>query len=734
LQFVKVFHQLSETKNYKSNHQQVVTVNIMTFSNRQTCAFNSLIVFLKEHGTKKAAIKWTLIICLALPLVFTLSSSVALAQSATPTPQPGAPQQVRGLGDIAIRFVPAVKRVVEGAMLRRYTFLATIFAQLVMLAALLKLQAEKPGATRDFFAQCARFIVILPLLLLGPWLISYLYSLGYQMVVPLRTPLRAAVQEFDDSYTRFTLGIFTATDRGGVYQPMPTGIDGIVGVLSDHESAVKSVDQLIDSSKWDMTKLFTCLNIARGIMSFGEFVLIVLTGFLMIAFRLAVPWMIALSLDKSLAQEVSYKFARGVIVYTLVFPIVAHILEIIAFKIGALGMAIYDGTPMYNVDPQTAAIIARPDVDPTFCFGIAVFMMAVAALCLIAAPVLSWKIAFGQTFEGVATVASGWMAAIVGSGINFASARVGASMNNMAERLQVEASATGGLTTARADYNATTMSNAAGLHNQLGQISAGRAGTVMTYSAAAQREQTNLLAAYRNSVANVQINKGAQFGMIAADQGQSNRNVSNQTGREQGQILLNQETATNTNDQSWWTWGTEAIGGVAGAVGTEGQGTMSGTSVGSLASRPGAIMTDKVNIETQTMGGIGLSSQNLSRTVDSNRGYAEDRQEVETTRASQTETALGAQYGTQSAAIGTWNAQVNAAADVQAQMSGRAAAESTTMLNEGAHTKLVGAEASIAGVRAAGLQAAEWHRMAQIISQVSHDMTRRIEEMGQYRF
>ena len=256
----------------------------------------------------------------------------------------------------------------------------------------------------------------------------------------------------------------------------------------------------------------------------------------------------------------------------------------------------------------------------------------------------------------------------------------------------------------------------------------------MTYSAAAQREQTNLLAAYRNSVANVQINKGAQFGMIAADQGQSNRNVSNQTGREQGQILLNQETATNTNDQSWWTWGTEAIGGVAGAVGTEGQGTMSGTSVGSLASRPGAIMTDKVNIETQTMGGIGLSSQNLSRTVDSNRGYAEDRQDVETTRASQTETALGAQYGTQSAAIGTWNAQVNAAADVQAQMSGRAAAESTTMLNEGAHTKLIGAETSIAGVRAAGLQAAEWHRMAQIISQVSHDMTRRIEEMGQYRF
>jgi hypothetical protein len=56
------------------------------------------------------------------------------------------------------------------------------------------------------------------------------------------------------------------------------------------------------------------------------------------------------------------------------------------------------------------------------------------------------------------------------------------------------------------------------------------------------------------------------------------------------------------------------------------------------------------------------------------------------------------------------------------------------MLDEGARIKLDGAEDSIARVRASGLQAAEWHRMAQIIGQVSHDITRRIEEMGQYHF
>lgn len=705
----------------------------MTYTNKVEFAFNARFTSLAQHITLKPLMRWTLILSLALPLLLTIFADSSLAQSSSPTPTAGAPQQVRDLSDIAIRFVPAVKRVVEGAMLRRYTFLATVVAQLIMLASLIKLQAEKSGATRDFFGQCGRFIIILPLITLGPWLISYFYTLGGQLVFPLRVPLREAAIEFDHSYYRFTMGMFTTTDRGGVYTPMPTGVGGIVGVLSDRESSVKTIDQMLDPARWDMTKLFTFLNISRGILSFGSFVLIVLTGFLMIGFRLAVPWMIAMSLDKSLAHEVSYKFARGVVVFTLVFPIVAHILMIIAYKIGTLGMAIYDGTPMYNIDPQTAQLIARPDVDPTFCFGVAVFMMAVASLCFVAAPVLSWKIAFGQTFEGIATVASGWMAAIVGSGINFVSARVGASLNNMAERLQVETSAAAGLITARADYGATTKINAAGLHNQLGQIAASRTGAILSNNAAAQKEQTNLLAAYRNSIANVQISKNAQVGIIEADRAQATRGVSNQTAREQSQLLLNQQTGMNTNDQSWWTWGTESAGAVAGASGN-GPGTTGGATAGRLAARPGEIVTDQVNIETQTMGGLSITGDYLGRTVESNRTYAQDRQEVEETRASQLEGAYGAQYQAQSGAVGTWNAQVNNAADVQARMSGTAARESTTMLDEAAKIKLTGAETSIEKVRAAGLQAAEWHRMAQIIGQVTHDMTRRIEEMGQYHF
>lgn len=687
----------------------------------------------------RETLRRTLLLLILGFALFDCAAVAVFAQSATPTPSPsaqtaGPPQQVRTLSDIAVRFVPAVKRTVEGAMLKRYTFLALVFAQLVMLAAFIKLQAEKPGATRDFFGQCGRAVIILPLIVLGPWLISYLYTLGGQLVFPLRVPLRAAVQEFDETYTRFTMGMFTATDRGGVYQPMPTGTGSIVGVLSDRQSTVRTVDEMLDPARWDMTKLFTFLNIVRGILSFGEFVLVVLTGFLMIAFRLAVPWMIAMSIDRSLAHEVSYKFARGVVVFTLVFPIVAHVLMLIAYKIGTLGLSIYDGTPMYNVDPQTAQLIARPDVDPTFCFGVAVFMMAVSALCFIAAPVLSWKIAFGQTFEGVATVASGWMAAIVGSGINFVSAKIGAALNNMAERLQVETHANAGLTTARADYNATTQINAAGLHNQLGQINAARTGAVMTNNAAAAREQTNLLAAYRNSMANVQISRDAQTSIIEADRAYGTRGAQNATAREQGQVLLNQQVGENTNDQAWWSFGTEVVGGAGGVAAGGAGGATPGQQAGRLASRPGEIVTDSVNIEMQARGGLGLSSQYLSRSAENNRTYAEDRTEVEQTRATQTEGALTAQYGAQSGAISTWQQGVNNAADAQAAMSSTAARESTMMLDRAALTKYAGAESAISQVRSAGLQAAEWHRMAQIIGQVTHDMTRRIEEMGQYRF
>ncbi|MDQ3756112.1 MAG: hypothetical protein M3371_15445, partial [Acidobacteriota bacterium] len=265
-------------------------------------------------------------------------------------------------------------------------------------------------------------------------------------------------------------------------------------------------------------------------------------------------------------------------------------------------------------------------------------------------------------------------------------------------------------------------------------INAARTGAVMTNNAAASREQANLIAVYRNSMANVSTSRDAQIGLVDADRAYSTQGASNQTAREQGQVLLNQQTQSNTNDQSWWTMGTEALGGVAGAASGGTQGAHVGTSAGSIASRPGQIVTEGVNIEMQARGGLGMSSDYLSRTANNYRAYAESRTETEQTRAAGLEGALTAQYQGQSGAVAAWQQNVNAAANTQAGISGQAARESTGMLNQAAQTKLTGAEQAISAVQNAGLQAAEYHRMAQIINQVTHDMTRRIEEMGAYRF
>jgi hypothetical protein len=145
-------------------------------------------------------------------------------------------------------------------------------------------------------------------------------------------------------------------------------------------------------------------------------------------------------------------------------------------------------------------------------------------------------------------------------------------------------------------------------------------------------------------------------------------------------------------------------------------------------------MTDQVNIDTRLRGGLGLSSEYLARTSENNRTLADTRTDIEQTRAAAQETALTEQYRAQSGAVSAWQQRVNAAANTQAGIASQAANESTSMLNEAARVKLAGSVSAISQVRAAGLQAAEYHRMAQIISQVTHDMTRRIEEMGQYRF
>lgn len=669
----------------------------------------------------------------------------AFAQTPSPTPATGrggvAPQaQLETLTESARTFVPSIKRIIEGQLLRRYALLATVVAQLIMMASLIKLMAEKSGATRDFFGFVGRAIIVLPLILMGPWLITYSYKLGQQLTSPLSAPLRDVKQNFDEQYAGWISGHFLVPDTTGTYVPLQDGRAALVGVLQDQTTTVRSVDQMLQGSFWDMPKLFTVMNIARGIIGFADFLLIVLTGFLMIAFRLAVPWMLAVCVDKSLAHEITYKFARGVIVFTLVFPVVANIMRFIGYSLGNLGMGLYDVRqmpPMYYLDPRTAQVLAERAYDPTFTFGVAVFMMLITALCLLASPVISYKIAFGQTFEGVASVASGWMAAIIGTGLNFVSAKVGAALNSAAERLHVQATADAGVINTRAEAaNARTMTGL-GLQRDLTGIGATNTLHQSLNNANASQTVRNLQLALTQEVSNYGANARAARELHGISGDQTTMSAGVATIREQDFAEMQFRTGDRLVDEQWnaQRWG--AAGSILGARGggrNGAGGAATGGAVGSTVGQYGVLSVQKGNLEHIRDETIGITNEAMARTTNNTNAIVGRQQGAEDTRYGAMTDAARERTGGQVAATYGWRAEANQATQQFADSQAGAARTFAEGATGAIDARYVEQNHAIEIARQAGMQAAEHHRVAQILSQVTHDMTRRIEEMGQYRF
>lgn len=674
---------------------------------------------------------------------FVLICFVLPVAAQTPSPTPPTTAGMERITEVASNFVPTVKAIVESLMLRRFVWLATIFAQLVMAASFLKLMSEKMGPTKDLFGWIARCLIFLPLIISGPYIVTYLWKVGQVLTNPLSQPTKEIRRSFEERYGAYVEGHFIVDGSGTPYEwiaPTGDGTDALVGVLKSDIGTVKTVEEMLNDDKENMPTLFAMISWARGIISFADFLLIIISGLLMIAFRLAVPWMLAVAIDKSLAHEITYRFARGVIVFTLIFPVVSNIMRIIAYLIGLVGMSAYDRAA-FTVLPNTIQVIAiDPSYNTTFTIAVAGFMMLVSSLCLLASPVISWKIAFGQTFEGVATVASGWMAAVVGSGINLVSAKVGAALNNAAEKLTVQSHADAGVINARAETGYTKSLNNIGLAKELTSVNANARLHRTLNNASASQQITNVYAGLRQEIRGYEAGRDAAQQNINTEGFQTRAGASVATSREQALANLNYDTQSRTNEQRWWTFGSETVGGVAGAAGSARTGGRapvdgrSGQNIGSLTQRPAEIYTEGVNIEQQRDGLVGISNQTLVNSNNNTNSVVEMRRDTEDERFATLSGAATERAGAAAGAVEGWRAQANAAATrYQGEMSG-AARTATSGMNQAADVKLGESERSIETVRAAGMQAAEYHRMAQILGQITHDMTRRIEEMGQYRF
>jgi hypothetical protein len=121
-------------------------------------------------------------------------------------------------------------------------------------------------------------------------------------------------------------------------------------VIRDVVASPKDVNNKFETLSHDMPMLFSILSFARGILAFGDLYLLVLGGFLMIAVRLAAPVMIALAIDRNLANKISYPFLWGTIVLTLIWPVVAQLIRAFAYMGGNLAMSLDASDVVYQWD------------------------------------------------------------------------------------------------------------------------------------------------------------------------------------------------------------------------------------------------------------------------------------------------------------------------------------------------------------------------------------------------
>src|SRR5215510_12821312 len=410
-----------------------------------------------------------LLYILRIATVVGWSSLSAFAQTSSPTPSPAPaipagsslPQFFDKLIGRAGALIPMLQNEIEGPLLPWLENLSWWLAVLVIIFGFARLWRENSGAGVDLFWWFGRIAIIFALSGSGPAIASKLDAIGQEMAWGgsgsnnnvLYRLYNNHRNSFEEGYRRFTKGYFTVEPTGENLKPPPGGGEAALGVIRDIVASPKDVNNKFETLSHDMPMLFSILSFARGILAFGDLYLLVLGGFLMIAVRLAAPVMIALAIDRNLANKISYPFLWGTIVLTLIWPVVSQLIRAFAYMGGNLAMSLDASDVVYQWDSQTMSEIMTSGAEPFYTVILAIVIMTIAGLSLWMSPVIAYKVAMGQVYESVSSTVSSWAGALVGAGIEFYSSALAASISNQAERAQAHGQFVGEVTRAGTAYD-----------------------------------------------------------------------------------------------------------------------------------------------------------------------------------------------------------------------------------------------------------------------------------------
>ena len=435
--------------------------------------------------------------------------------------------------------------------------IAVAVAVLVLLFSFLRLWRENGGGGNSnlifFFL---RSLFFFGLVSSSVWLIGQMAATGREIAEGneisgsagrglLFEFYKAQRDSFNESYEKLVMGTFTVQVDGRDFaiQPSSDTAGTFLGVLYDSEGTIKDLDKKLNDSSYALPTLFNLLNASRTILEAGDFWLLVLGAVLVLIFKAAAPLMMAVAIDQKLAHKVSYPFAWGAGVLTLIWPAVSYFIRALAYLFGNMAMALGDSEPLYNWDYATMYAIKNNFASPVYVVAIATLMMTIAGGCLWISPYLAYRFSMGQVYEGVSAAMSQFAAMVIGTGVEAYSATAAASITQLAQNTQAQGSYDAQTTEARASRESGMLRNQAAFISGKAQalssaqasagaaMAAGRAGVSQAYTMFGSGSRS--IAGYNEQMAQISTQRSIRDNNLTSTRQASETNTDSQVGRKQ---------------------------------------------------------------------------------------------------------------------------------------------------------------------------------------------------------
>lgn len=488
---------------------------------------------------------------------FILLGSALTANAQTPLPSgTSLSDHIARLSIKASQLLPYLQNEVLSHIQDWIYGIAVAVAVLVLLFSFLRLWRENAGGNSNLIFFFLRSLFFFGLVGSSIWIISQMAATGREIAEGneingsagrglLFEFYKAQRDSFNQSYEKLVMGTFTVKVDGSDFTVRPSTVTAgtFVGVLYDSEGAIKDLDKKLNDSSYTLPTLFNLLNASRTILEAGDFWLLLLGAVLVLIFKAAAPLMMAVAIDQKLAHKVTYPFAWGAGVLTLIWPAVSYFIRALAYLFGNMAMALGDSEPLYNWDNAAMYAIKSNFASPVYVVAIAALMMTIAGGCLWISPYLAYRFSMGQVYEGVSSAMSQFAAMIIGTGVEAYSATAAASINQLAQNTQAQGTYDAQSTEARANREAGMLRNQAAFIAGKAQALSSAQATAGAAKAAAQAGVSQAytmfgsasrgIAGYNEQMAQVSTQRTIKDNNASSTRQASETNTDSQVGRKQ---------------------------------------------------------------------------------------------------------------------------------------------------------------------------------------------------------